>query len=59
MAWVVKPWEISIEAISSATAEEKDTFEEGIEVEALLNYVSKRIDPSAHVGLTADKEHST
>ena len=40
------------EAISSATAEEKDASGEGIEIEALLNYVSKRIDSPAHIGLT-------
>ena len=45
--------------ISSAAAEEKDASGEGIEIEALLNYVSKRIDSPAHVGLTANNEHST
>ena len=47
------------EAISSAAAEEKDASGEGIEIEGLLNYVSKRIDSPAHVGLTASNEHST
>ena len=47
------------EAISSAAAEEKDISREGIEIEALLNYVSKRIDSPAHVGLTTNNEHST
>ena len=47
------------EAIPSAAAEEKDTSREGIEIEALLNYVSKRINSSSHVGLTANNEHST
>lgn len=32
------------EAISPATAEEKDTSREGVKVEALLNNVSKRIN---------------
>lgn len=35
------------EAISLAVAEEKDTPREGIEMEVLLNYVSKRIDSPA------------
>lgn len=47
------------EAISPAATEEKDTSREGIEIEALLNYVSKRINFRAHVGLTANNEHST
>ncbi|MGZ1159012.1 hypothetical protein ACXO19_09130 [Lactobacillus delbrueckii subsp. bulgaricus] len=47
------------EAISSAAAEEKNASREGIEIEALLNYVSKRINSSSHVGLTANNEHST
>ncbi|CDR82427.1 Protein of unknown function [Lactobacillus delbrueckii subsp. lactis] len=47
------------EAISSAAAEEKDTSREGIEIETLLNYVSKRINSPAHVGLTANNEYST
>ena len=47
------------EAISSAAAEEKDISREGIEIEALLNYVSKRINSPAHVGLTANNEHSS
>ena len=47
------------EAISSAAAEEKDTSREGIEIETLLNYVSKRINSPAHVGLTANNEHAT
>ena len=47
------------EAISLATAKEKDASREEIKIEVLLNYVSKRIDSSAHVGLTANNEHST
>ena len=47
------------EAISPATAEEKDTSREGGKVEALLNNVSKRINSPAHVGLTVNNEHST
>ena len=47
------------EAISSPDAEEKDSSKEGIEIEALLNYISKRIDSPAHVGLIANNEHST
>ena len=47
------------ESVPPAAAEEKDASGEGIEIEALLNYVSKRIDSPAHVGLTANNEHST
>jgi hypothetical protein len=47
------------EEISSATAEEKDASREGIEIEAPLNYVSKRINSSSHVGLTTNNKHST
>ena len=47
------------EAISPAAAEEKGASGEGIEIEALLNYVSKRIDSPAHIGLTTNNEHST
>ena len=47
------------EAISPAAAEEKDASGEGIEIEALLNYVSKRIDSPTHIGLTTNNEHST
>ena len=47
------------EAISSAAAEEKDTSREGIEIGTLLNYVSKRINSPAYVGLTANNEYST
>ena len=47
------------EAISSATAKEKDASREEIKIEALLNYVSKQIDSPAQVGLTANNEHST
>lgn len=48
-----------LEAVLATAAEEKDAPREGIEMEALLNYVSKRIDPSTHVGLTANNEHAT
>lgn len=47
------------ESVPPAAAEEKDASGEGIEIEALLNYVSKQIDSPAHVGLTANNEHST
>lgn len=33
--------------------------EKRIKVEALLNYISKRFDPSTHVGLTANNEYVT
>ena len=46
-----------LEAVLS-TATEKKAPGKGIEMEALLNYVSKRIDPSTHVGLTANNEHA-
>jgi hypothetical protein len=45
--------------ISSTATEEKDSPREGIKIETLLNYVSKRINSPAHVGLTANNEHST
>lgn len=45
--------------ISSAAAEEKDAARERIKIEALLNYISERINYSSHVGLTANNEHST
>lgn len=48
-----------LEAVLSIAAEEKDAPGEGIEMEALLNYVSKQIDPSTHVSLTANNEHAT
>ena len=48
-----------LEAIPPTATEEKDASGEGIEIEALLNYVSKRINSPAHVGLTVNNEHST
>ncbi len=48
-----------LEAVLSTATEKKDAPGEGIEMEALLNYVSKRIDPATHVGLTANNEHAT
>ena len=48
-----------LEAVLSTATEKKDAPGEGIEMEALLNYVSKRIDPSTHTSLTAKNEHAT
>ena len=45
-----------LEAVLSTATEKKDAPGEEIEMEALLNYVSKRIDPPTHVGLTANNE---
>ena len=47
-----------LEAVLTTATEEKDAPREGIEMEALLNYVGKRIDPSTHVGLTANTERA-
>ena len=48
-----------LEAVLSTAAEEKDAPREEIEMEAFLNYVGKRINPSTHVGLTANTERAT
>ena len=48
-----------LEAVLSTATEKRDAPREGIEMEALLNYVSKRIDPSTHVALAANNELAT